>query len=74
MTTSTQPRPSLSALTIKPVAARIGAEIADIKLSGDLSDEEIAAINAALLQHKVIFFRDQDQLTDTEQERFSKRL
>ncbi|TIV92784.1 MAG: TauD/TfdA family dioxygenase, partial [Mesorhizobium sp.] len=44
MTTSTQPRPALSALTIKPIAARIGAEIADIKLSGDLSDETIAAI------------------------------
>ena len=74
MTTSTEASASAPSLTIKPVAARIGAEIAGIKLSGDLADETIAAINAALLQHKVIFFRDQDHLTDAEQERFSKRL
>ncbi|GLS24034.1 hypothetical protein GCM10007874_70550 [Labrys miyagiensis] len=61
-------------LVIKPVAARIGAEISGVKLSGDLPAETVAAINAALLRHKVIFFRGQNHLTDLEQERFAARL
>lgn len=55
-------------------AARIGAEIRNIKLSGDLSDQTIAALNGLLLKHKVIFFRDQGHLNDAEQERFALRL
>lgn len=55
-------------------AARIGAEIRKIKLSGDLLDQTIAAINDLLLEHKVIFFRNQDHLDDAEQERFALRL
>ncbi|UWU67784.1 TauD/TfdA family dioxygenase [Bradyrhizobium sp. NC92] len=55
-------------------AARIGAEIRNIRLSGDLSDQAIAAINRLLLQHKVIFFRDHFHLDDAEQERFAARL
>jgi alpha-ketoglutarate-dependent taurine dioxygenase len=55
-------------------AARIGAEIRNIKLSGDLSDRTIGAINRVLLEHKVIFFRDQGHLDDAEQERFAVRL
>ncbi|MGY3587631.1 alpha-ketoglutarate-dependent taurine dioxygenase [Bradyrhizobium sp. USDA 4341] len=39
-------------------AARLGAEIRNVELSGDLSDEVIRAINQVLLEHKVIFFRD----------------
>lgn len=54
--------------------ARIGAEIRNIKLSGDLPDQAIAAINSALLEHKVIFFGDQGHLDDAEQERFALRL
>lgn len=54
--------------------ARIGAEIKNIKLSGDLPDQAIAAINGLLLEHKVIFFRDQDHLDDAEQERFALRF
>lgn len=55
-------------------SARIGAEIRNIKLSGDLPDRTIAAINQVLLEHKVIFFRDQGHLDDAEQERFAVRL
>jgi hypothetical protein len=39
-------------------AARLCAEIRNIKLSGDLSDQTIRAINKVLLEHKGIFFRD----------------
>ncbi|WFU45227.1 TauD/TfdA family dioxygenase [Bradyrhizobium sp. CB82] len=55
-------------------AARIGAEIRNIKLSGDLPEQTIASINELLLEHKVIFFREQGHLDDTEQERFAVRF
>ncbi|MCA1455798.1 TauD/TfdA family dioxygenase [Bradyrhizobium sp. BRP22] len=55
-------------------AARIGAEVKNLKLSGDLPGRTIAAINRLLLEHKVIFFRDQDHLDDAEQERFAVRF
>ncbi|NOJ44686.1 TauD/TfdA dioxygenase family protein [Bradyrhizobium archetypum] len=55
-------------------AARIGAEIRNVKLSGDLPDQTIAAINGLLLEHKVIFFRDQGHLDDSEQEGFALRF
>lgn len=56
-----------------PVAGRIGAEIRGVQLSDDLSDAEIAAIHAAVVRHKVIFFRDQT-LDDAGQERFAERF
>lgn len=55
-------------------AARIGAEVRNVTLSGDLPDETIAAIHGLLLEYKVIFFRDQDHLDDVEQERFAQRF
>jgi len=61
-------------LTIRPVAGRIGAEIEGVRLSPDLSPPTVAAIRAALLKHKVIFFRDQEHLTDADQEGFAALL
>ncbi|WP_439373433.1 TauD/TfdA dioxygenase family protein [Bradyrhizobium sp. DASA03120] len=55
-------------------AARIGAEIRNVKLSGDLPEQTIGSINELLLEHKVIFFRDQGHLDDAEQERFALRF
>lgn len=55
-------------------AARLGAEIKNIRLSDELSDEIICAISRLLLEHKVIFFRDQGHLDDAEQQRFAVRL
>ncbi|WP_439396809.1 TauD/TfdA dioxygenase family protein [Bradyrhizobium sp. PMVTL-01] len=55
-------------------AARIGVEVKNIKLSGDLPDHAIASISSLLLEHKVIFFRNQGHLNDAEQERFAARL
>ena len=64
----------LTSLAVSQIAPRIGAEISSLRLSADLPDATIDAINAALLRHKVIFFRDQTHLTDAEQERFSQRF
>lgn len=63
-----------SPLDIIPVAGRIGAEIRGIALSGDIDPVTLAAIRAALVRHKVIFFRDQDQLTDQRHEDFAALL
>ncbi|MGY3695668.1 alpha-ketoglutarate-dependent taurine dioxygenase [Bradyrhizobium sp. USDA 3240] len=55
-------------------AARIGAEIKDLRLTGDLPTQIIAAISGLLLEHKVIFFRNQSHLDDAGQERFAARF
>ncbi|GEP54526.1 TauD/TfdA dioxygenase family protein [Reyranella soli] len=55
-------------------AGRLGAEIRNVRLSGDLPQAAIEAIHKLLLSHKVIFFRGQDHLDDAEQERFARRL
>jgi taurine dioxygenase len=64
----------LPVLDMRRVAGRIGAEIRGIDLAGDLSDATIAAIRAAMLEHKVIFFRGQHDLDDAGQEAFAERL
>ena len=61
-------------LTIRPVGGRIGAEIEGVRLSPDLSQATLAEIRAALLKHKVVFFRDQGHLDDAAQEAFAARL
>ncbi|SDF39881.1 taurine dioxygenase [Bradyrhizobium brasilense] len=53
---------------------RLGAEVKNIRLSDDLPDEVITAIKQLLLEHRVIFFRDQGHLNDAEQQRFAIRL
>jgi alpha-ketoglutarate-dependent taurine dioxygenase len=55
-------------------AGRLGAEIRNARLSGDLPAAAIEAIHKLLLRYKVIFFRGQDHLDDAEQERFARRL
>ncbi len=47
-------------LTVTPSGPVLGAEISGLDLTQDLKPEIVAAIRAALLRHKVVFFRDQD--------------
>jgi alpha-ketoglutarate-dependent sulfate ester dioxygenase len=74
MSTSQRSQPKSVHLDIEPLAGRIGAQIGNIRLSGDLPDAAVTAIEAALSKHKVIFFRGQGHLDDAEQERFAARL
>ncbi len=46
-------------LDIRPLSGALGAEILGVDLAHDVSDETIAAIRAAWLEHLVVFFRDQ---------------
>ncbi len=47
-------------LDIEPLSTAIGAEISNVDLSRDLSDAAIGEIRRAMLDHCVVFFRDQD--------------
>lgn len=46
-------------IDVRPLAGNLGAEIFNIDLGRPLDDDTFAAINRALLEHLVIFFRDQ---------------
>jgi taurine dioxygenase len=49
-----------AAFDVRPIAGAIGAEIHGIDLAAELPAETVAALRQALLDHLVIFFRDQD--------------
>jgi taurine dioxygenase len=59
-------------LAVRRLAGRIGAEISGVTLRGDLGARTVAAIRQALLEHKVVFFRNQAQLSVVEQEAFGR--
>jgi taurine dioxygenase len=61
-------------LEIIKVAGSIGAEIRGVKVSGAIDGETVAQIRETLLQHKVVFFRDQHHLDDDGQEAFAARF
>jgi len=67
-------KPAVHALDIHPVAGRIGAEIRGVQLSGELDAATVEAIQQALIQYKVVFFREQTQLDDQRQEAFAHLL
>ena len=60
-------------ITVDRIAGSLGAEISGVTLSDSLSDEVIAEIRQALLDHLVIFFRDQD-LSPQQQIAFARRF
>lgn len=60
-----------SALTIQPLTAAIGAEITGVDLRKPLDGDDLATVRQALLDHLVIFVRDQDIGLD-DQVRFSE--
>jgi len=63
----------VQSLKIRRTAGALGAEIGGVDLSQALSDDTIAAIRQALVEHQVIFFRDQD-LTPAQQVAFGRRF
>jgi len=63
----------MAELSVRPLTAAIGAEIAGVDLRRPLADEAVAAVRQALLDHLVVFFRDQP-LTDDEHLAFALRF
>jgi taurine dioxygenase len=49
----------MSRITVTPIAGALGAEIGGIDLGQPLAADDVAAMRRALLDHLVIFFRDQ---------------
>jgi taurine dioxygenase len=69
--TDSRPR-SLAALSVRPLSPVIGAEIVGADLA-DIDDAGVAAVRTALLEHKVLFLRDQS-FGPHEQVAFARRL
>jgi taurine dioxygenase len=60
-------------IEISRIAGALGAEISGVDLSQPLSADDIGGIRAALLEHLVIFFRDQE-LTPEQFLRFGRSM
>ena len=60
-------------LHVTQLSGVIGAEITGVDLATELSDDVVAEIRAALLAHRVIFFRRQ-HLTPDQHRRFASRF
>ncbi|WP_043653393.1 TauD/TfdA dioxygenase family protein [Nocardia thailandica] len=63
-----------TAIQVVRLGAHIGARIDGVRLGGDLDRATVAAIRAALAEHKVIFFRGQHHLTEDGQYAFAELL
>ena len=61
------------AIEVRPIAGALGAEIFGVDLAKPLSNAQFADIHQALLDHLVIFFRDQD-LTIQQHKDFGRRF
>ena len=60
------------AITVQPLAGRIGAVVHGVRLSGALEPAVFAQIQAALLAHRVLFFRGQQHLNDQSHQDFGR--
>ncbi|MEU3254314.1 TauD/TfdA family dioxygenase [Streptomyces sp. NPDC006997] len=58
---------------VLPVAGHIGAEVTGVDLAADLDDAQVAAVWAAVLRWKVVFFRGQ-RLDHAAHVRFARRF
>ena len=59
-------------INVTPLSSAIGAEIGNVDISKDLSSTVITEIRNALLEHLVIFFRDQDLSNPERHKMFTK--
>ena len=60
-------------LEAHPLSGALGAELTGVELAGELDDATVAAIREALLEHGVIFFRDQE-LNVEQHKRLARRF
>ncbi len=63
-----------SPVRVRKVGGRIGAVVEGVRLGGDLDADVVAQVRAALLEHKVLFFRGQHHLDDDHQIAFAELL
>jgi taurine dioxygenase len=60
-------------IEVKPIAAALGAEIEGVDMARELGEEVVAEVRHALLDHLVIFLRDQ-KATPLQQLAFARRF
>lgn len=65
---------NVTGVRVVKLAENIGARVDGIVLNGNLDSAVVAALNAALLEHKVIFFREQHHLDDAGHLGFAETL
>ena len=63
----------MSKFVLRRAAGALGAEFSGLDLAQDLPDEIISEIRRALVEHQVIFFREQE-LTPAQQVAFGARF
>ncbi|WP_278263304.1 TauD/TfdA family dioxygenase [Nocardia sp. AG03] len=61
-------------VTVTKLGAHIGAQVDGVRLGGDLDAATVATIRRAINEHKVIFFRGQQHLTEDGQHEFAALL
>jgi taurine dioxygenase len=49
-----------SQISVQPIAGCLGAEVSGVDMARDIDAKTVAAVQDALLEHQVIFLRDQD--------------
>jgi taurine dioxygenase len=59
-----QTRPAPASLTVERLGASLGAEIHGLDLKNGLDPQTFAALEAALIEHKIIVLRDQNLTTE----------
>src|SRR4051812_42531844 len=62
-----------TSIQIRPLTLAIGAEVTGVDLRLPLADDDVACLRQALLEHLVLFFRDQD-VDDGQQLAFALRF
>ena len=65
---------SIGDLRIRRIAGHIGGEVENLRLRGDLSADLVEQLNAALVKHKVLFFRGQGHLDDLQHQALGARF
>ena len=65
--------PSFACIDVTPQGATLGAEVSGVDLGADLPDEAVAEIRQALLDYKVLVFRDQP-ITPDQHVAFARRF
>ncbi len=65
---------SFNKIKVNPLASAIGAEITGVNIGDELENGIITEIRQALLEHLVIFFRDQNFTNPERQKAFTKRF
>lgn len=68
-----RPRLTYRTITVDPLTPVIGAEIRCVDLTEEMTDLQFAEIRQALLEHHVIYFRDQ-VISGEDHKRFARRF